>query len=82
MRDPKRIEKVLSTIRRIWYKNPDLRLCQMIGNVVDSINMYYVEDDELIKRLEDLEKLKLEINGTNDHITRHIRRIEKWVELL
>jgi len=50
MRDPKRIARVLLLIGHIWIKNPDLRLCQLIGNVAPYDN-YHVEDDDLESRL-------------------------------
>jgi len=54
MRDPKRIPKILKLIGRIWKKNPDFRLCQLIGNCFDAGNNYHIEDDELEKRLKDV----------------------------
>ncbi len=55
MRDPARIEKVLNKIREIWYTNPDLRLCQLLLNLVSDANvLYWVEDDKLIKALEEI----------------------------
>jgi uncharacterized protein YihD (DUF1040 family) len=53
MRDPKRIARILFLIGRIWVKNPDLRLCQLIGNVVPGDN-YHIEDDDLEKKLKTL----------------------------
>jgi uncharacterized protein YihD (DUF1040 family) len=53
MRDPKRIVPLLCLIETIWIKNPDLRLCQLIGNVAPYDN-YHVEDDDLYKRLEEM----------------------------
>jgi uncharacterized protein YihD (DUF1040 family) len=50
MRDPKRIVKILCLIETIWKENPDLRLCQLIGNVAPYDN-YHVEDDDLENRL-------------------------------
>ena len=50
MRDPKRIVPLLCLIETIWKGNPDLRLCQLIGNVAPYDN-YHVEDDELERRL-------------------------------
>lgn len=50
MRDPDRIPKMLSEIEELWKKNPDLRLCQLICNI-KSGDLYYLEDDELMKRL-------------------------------
>jgi uncharacterized protein YihD (DUF1040 family) len=50
MRDPKRIKPLLKLIEQIWKDNPDLRLCQLIGNVAPYDN-YHVEDDDLRNRL-------------------------------
>jgi uncharacterized protein YihD (DUF1040 family) len=52
MRDYTRIERVLNTIKRIWEKNPDLRLCQLILNLTTNGDMlYWVEDDKLEQAL-------------------------------
>lgn len=49
---PRRIGKILQLIRKIWLKNSDLRLCQLIGNCYDHLqDLYHVEDDELEERL-------------------------------
>ncbi len=55
MRDKKRIKRLLKLIEEIWNKNPDLRLCQLIENVVhhDDNCIYHVEDDDLEKKLRD-----------------------------
>ncbi len=53
MRDPKRIEVILQEISNIWHKYPDMRLGQLIGNVLEGLNLYYVEDDGLVKALKD-----------------------------
>jgi len=48
MRDPARIERMLDLVRRVWYYGPDLRLTQIIMNVlVMNSDPYYVEDDKL-----------------------------------
>lgn len=54
MRDPKRIDIILNRIKQIWNKYPDLRLGQLIVNVIsdDSI-LYMLEDEEMIRSLED-----------------------------
>ena len=52
MRDPKRIPKILKEIEKIWEKCPDMRLGQLIANVLDSPNLYYTEDDDLVKYME------------------------------
>jgi len=61
IRDPKRIDEILELISKIWHKNPDLRLIQLIENcfpeMVDEYgirdtDLYYIEDNELQDRLE------------------------------
>ena len=54
MRDPKRIDVILQEISTIWHKYPDMRLGQLIGNVLEGPNLYYVEDDSLVKALKDV----------------------------
>ncbi|MCK9556326.1 hypothetical protein M0R19_08925 [Candidatus Pacearchaeota archaeon] len=51
MRDPKRINRILKELKNIWKELPDLRLGQLIQNLGD---VYYIEDDDLIKRLRKL----------------------------
>ena len=53
MRDPKRINKCLRKIKEVWSKNPDLRLGQLLLNIVPSSNsLYYIEDKDLVNLLE------------------------------
>lgn len=49
MRDKRRINKALRTIKKIWKKYPDLRLGQLIVNAVPEIYLYHIEDDVLIE---------------------------------
>jgi hypothetical protein len=56
-RDPQRIEKVLSAIRDKWYEYPDLRLGQLLINAVYSDDLFYIEEDKLIKKLNKFPKL-------------------------
>ena len=49
MRDPNRIDKILDDIKKIWKENPDLRLGQLLCNVVPESIIYYVEDDTMIQ---------------------------------
>lgn len=51
MRDPKRINKVLNEIKIIWKQYPDLRLGQLILNVINDPALYYIEDNELVELL-------------------------------
>jgi len=52
MRDPVRIDKVLEVIKKYWKRNHSMRLCQLLGNCFGFNDLYYVEDDELVKELE------------------------------
>ncbi len=59
MRDPNRISNILKAIEEVWRSNPDLRLGQlfvtatnMSGRKVVCPEMFYVEDDVLIKGIE------------------------------
>ena len=53
MRDPKRIDVILTALSNIWHKYPDMRLGQLIGNVLEGPSFYYVEDSGLINALKD-----------------------------
>ena len=53
MRNLKRISRILKLIDKIWHKNPDLRLCQLLGNCFGAQDLYYIEDDLLEKRLKE-----------------------------
>lgn len=52
MRDFKRIDRMISKIRGLWYENPDQRLCQLLCNLAGDIpgsetDPFYCEDDKL-----------------------------------
>lgn len=60
MRDPKRIPKLLDELKGIWGSTPDLRLGQLIVNIIwqefkiqdpkdAERKLYYIEDQELIE---------------------------------
>lgn len=52
MRDPERIERILSLVRKVWYTYPDLRLNQLLMNVLNAQgDPYYIEDDKLEEAL-------------------------------
>lgn len=53
MRDPKRIPEILNELKGIWSTFPDLRLGQLLLNVFNDRELYYVEEKELIKHLRD-----------------------------
>ena len=53
MRDPNRITTACNKLAAIWSEYPDLRLGQLILNVIDGTPLYYIEDNDLLNRLED-----------------------------
>lgn len=58
MRNPDRIDEVLNTISRVWKKYPDLRLGQLIINVVPEDRIYNVEDDVLENKIKERYNIK------------------------
>lgn len=53
MRDINRIDLILDRLKTLWKKYPDLRLGQLILNVINDPALYYIEDEELIDLLEE-----------------------------
>ena len=51
MRDPKRIDTMLQVLEYYWKQNPDMRLGQLIGNIARDPELYYMEDDKLMRRI-------------------------------
>lgn len=52
MRNKDRIDIIINRLENIWLEFPDLRLGQLLLNVSNDPELYYLEDEELIKRLE------------------------------
>jgi len=61
MRDPKRIDRILRLIKKIWKKHPDYRLGQLLSNHTrfgqtdddgTPRSIFNYEDDDIIKDLE------------------------------
>ena len=55
MRDPNRIAHLLVLLGRLWKQSPDLRFAQIIEILKSKLgtdDMFYVEDEDLIKLLE------------------------------
>jgi len=63
MRDSKRIDRVLATIREAWLKVPDWRLGQLLVNAVDPRKpcpeFFSVEDDQIEHRVARLSEGKI-----------------------
>lgn len=56
-RDSQRITVVLSEMQKVWEKNPDLRLGQLIMNCCPNENVLYnIEDDKLLERIREVYK--------------------------
>lgn len=56
MRNPNRIHYILSLIEKGWNKIPDIRFGQLIENFKRYIgveDIFYIEDDEMIKYIID-----------------------------
>ncbi len=55
MRDPARIDFVLAELRKVWASNPNLRLGQLLVNLIRPSEpcpqVFYFEDDELLNLL-------------------------------
>ena len=62
MRDPNRIEKYLSLLRKVWETYPDWRFGQLIANIapcdVSSPYFFYVEDEDFFENNDMLPKEK------------------------
>jgi uncharacterized protein YihD (DUF1040 family) len=61
MRDPKRIPEVLEAVRKVWEKDPDQRLGQLLLNaarnddgMTDKHKLWNMEAAELVRRLGDM----------------------------
>jgi len=62
MRDPARIDNLLAVLRRVWERDPDLRLGQLVVIAAKpnqpAPEVFYVEDDELLNGLLAYERYK------------------------
>lgn len=64
MRDPKRIKPLLMGIEKQWERFPDWRFGQLIENIkrfYDINDLFYIEDNEMLKLIENfMRKIELE----------------------
>lgn len=51
MRDPERIDRICELLRQTWHTVPDLRLGQLVVNLLGN-DPFYVEDDTTEQVLE------------------------------
>lgn len=54
MRDKRRIKRIMRKLERVWLKNHDLRLGQLIGNWLSGykVDTYYIEDSLIEEQLD------------------------------
>jgi hypothetical protein len=54
VREPERIDRILSTLGEVWKERPDWRLGQLISNTMGTgpQDVFHLEDDELEAVLE------------------------------
>ena len=57
MRDVNRIDTILEQIGGVWKQYPDLRLGQLLLNVLGDPVLYYAEDDDIVKALREFYKV-------------------------
>lgn len=59
MRDPNRIPEIVYALKKLWEANPDLRLGQLLTNAINPgipyPELYYIEDNEHVSRLNKLQ---------------------------
>ena len=53
MRNKYRIDAILNELQGIWMEVPDMRLGQLLLNVLKDPELYYIEDEELIAKLKE-----------------------------
>lgn len=47
MRDPKRIDEILNTVKIVWEQYPDWRFGQLVVNVL-GVDPFYIEDEIIL----------------------------------
>ena len=59
MRDPNRIQTIIPELQKVWEKNPDWRLGQLIcnlGRMAGYMEPFHVEDDKMLEMILELKK--------------------------
>ena len=58
-RDPERIDAILAAIGEVWHRHPDMRLGQLLVNLLDPEwnKLFNVEDDVLAERLREFNEI-------------------------
>ena len=67
MRDPARIDRMISKLRELWVMQPDTRLCQLVMNTGPKRgSIYYVEDDDMEKAIDEAFVMHLQFARERD----------------
>ena len=56
MRDVTRIEPMLEELKSVWEQYSDLRLGQLICDIVPEEKLFYIEDDLMLERIKKWKK--------------------------
>lgn len=54
MRNPERIDRIIRKFTYLWKSYPDWRMAQLYVNLFGTGDTFYLEDDLLEKRLDDI----------------------------
>lgn len=61
MRDKNRIKPTLEKIEKVWLANPDFRFGQLVMSIIKpqepNQKIFYIEDEEFLKKLDELETI-------------------------
>lgn len=78
MRNENRIPQILKRLEKVWEKYPDLRLGQLILNVCENPLLYYIEDEELLKLIEEV-YMVYQLNWLeHSAVNRQVRGSSPW----
>jgi uncharacterized protein YihD (DUF1040 family) len=51
--DPDRIKPIIDLLQKQWEEHPQMRLCQLIVNITNNLDPFYVNDDDFKRRLKE-----------------------------
>lgn len=54
MRDKNRINRIIAKFTLLWEEIPDMRFCQLVSNLTNKDDIFYIEDTEFEKMLDDM----------------------------
>jgi len=76
-KSPDRIVRILKLVEKYWKKNPDQRLGQLIGNLSEQNDSYFMSDELLEQKLIICDKCgenKETLNEKHNRISKEARR--------